>query len=136
MDDYLESYIFKPIFNEFNCEYKQPIVNISNGNDNNALGYLKSTYPDVINASENNSIKLCADNSIKLIKPFHNRELEWKYIVEQISNKIQKACGEDEDKIKKYLRNDIALVVTKGGYESRVPALLKEIGVFIFKGNT
>lgn len=135
-DDYLDSYLFKPLFDEFGQEFKSLEKCRKEIYNNTALDFLRNTYPAVLNARKEDVSNLFKDGSIQIIKPFFNRESEWRYIVEQISSKIQKACGDNEDKIRRYLKDDIALIVTKGGYEARISALLKEIGVFIFKGNT
>lgn len=134
-DKYLTDYIFKQLFNELNVPYIAPKSNISKDVELTSISLFKSKYPDIFGIKsiieKNNHVK---DETIKIIPPFFNRELEWQFIVQEISSKIEKCCKDDENKIKEYLSNDIALIVTKDGYEERVDSILKETGVFIFKG--
>ena len=134
-DKYLTEHIFKTLFNDLKQPYIAPKSNILEKNNLTSINLLKNEYPNIFKIKSiierHNHIK---DETIKIIQPFSNRELEWQFIVQEISSKLEKTCKDDEDKIKACLSNDIALIVTKDGYEERVSAILKEIGVFIFKG--
>lgn len=103
-DDYLNSYLFKPLFDEIGEEYNLPNINFKEIYNNTALDFLRNTYPDVLNARKKDTTNLLKDGSVQIVKPFFNRESEWRYIVEQISSKIKDACENNEDKIRKYLR--------------------------------
>lgn len=134
-DKYLTEHIFKTLFNDLKQPYTPPRSNIPENNNLTSINLLRNEYPDVFKiksiVEKHNHTK---DETIKIIQPFSNRELEWRFIVQEISSRIEKYCKNDENKIKECLSNDIALIVTKDGYEERVSAILREIGVFIFKG--
>lgn len=58
-------------------------------------------------------IEKSIDDSVLFIEPFVSREEEYKFIVKDILKYLEITCGNDKEKIKNALDNDIAIMIRK-----------------------
>ena len=127
---YMFNYVYPSLFADLKQEYIPPSYIPYPSSGETALHYVKQHYLH----EPQTALPHLQDGSISFIQPFPNRELEWQYIVEQISNLLQAHGGNDIKKLKSILKNDIAVVIAHKGYEERFINLFRETGLFVFKG--
>ena len=75
------------------------------------------------------------DDSIAFITPFPNRETEWQYIVDQIAQILQKDGGNDIQKLKTILKNNIVVSMVHREHKELFIPLFREVGLFIFNND-
>lgn len=129
-DHVFNDHYFKIFNSNNNHEFKKSNKTIES---NSALDYLKEVFPsnNKINKKLSND-----DNSIKIVKPFPDRDSELRYVINDISNYLKQHGNNDLNIIKRIL-DDVAIIISvkKNQYEDRISSILQDIGLFVYKNN-
>ena len=123
---------FYKIANELGEEIDIPDFENESSEAKTNLEYFKNIYPEVGKAQWTDGI----DGSLKIYKPFINREEELRFVVADISAKLKEQYNGDINELIERVNNDFAIVtgIEKEKYQERISNLFREIGVFIYKG--
>lgn len=97
-----------------------------------ALDHLRTVYPDIQPDAE--TAAKYDDGSIEILQPFPDRDAEFRYIIEQISDHLRNNGKDDIPTIRKLLTETaVVIAVSKEKYENHLAAILQDIGVFLYR---
>ena len=133
LTDFLLEENFRMLAAEMGEEITLPTIREKETESETQLQYFKNKYPEIYNL--HNDIPY--DGSIKVYKPFVNREEELRFVVTDISNKLEQSYNGDINQLIQSVNNDFAIItgIEKEKYQERISNLFREKGVFIFKGS-
>ena len=122
---------FKKLAEELDEEIIVPEQPETSTDVNSNLQYFRTIYPEIKESTAEN-----CDGSIRVCKPFINREEELRFVVADISAKLKEQYNGDIEQLVRSVNNDFAIVtgIEKEKYQERIANLFREIGVFVFKG--
>ena len=124
----------KSLANEIGCKVNVVLSEHKLSGKNTALGFARATYPSVF--GQQLEMPAFEDGSIRFIEPFINRDVELRFVVKSISDRIRENYnGELSSIISVLSETAIIAAVNKEKYEQRISDLFAEVGAFVRKDN-